>query len=402
MVGAVIEGIKVEDCEIQCASSAAEGVVTTALGIASAEAQYANELSLASAEQDIADFQAQTFIMLAPLDCQKVQADSTARVAELYNESLEANLEILRAQYAMKLALSDVQKHANDAQRLQLQQQQAESLAIDVAAAQNDPNVRIYQNDAVVNADVSFNDAIQMAYRQTRVFEYYTSQSYAKKGDLFLIRMVSAGQYNLENYMLELDNAFLGFQEEFGNPDLRVMALSLRDDILKVPYIGPDQQPLNENDRIKQMQAALRDVGRLDSHGYLTLPFSTQLKELSPLTRDHKIHHIEVDLQGGRMGDHVAHVYVRMAGTGVVHNVTDGLDYFVFPERTAVVNASILGNKLFDPEVYKNYRFRDRPLVNTEWELVFNQRDELVNQDIDLQSLADVRVLIYYTDFTTF
>ena len=61
-------------------------------------------------------------------------------------------------------------------------------------------------------------------------------------------------------------------------------------------------------------------------------------------------------------------------------------------------NASILGNKLFDPEVYRNYRFRDRPLVNTEWELVINQRDEFVNQDIDLQSLADVRVLIYYTE----
>jgi hypothetical protein len=401
-VSAVIEGISIEDCEIQCASSAAEGLIATELGVASAEAQYANEITMAAAEQNIADFQASSFELLAPVDCQKVMTDSTARVSELYYESLEANLEVLRAQYAMKLALSDVQKDTNEAQRLQLQQTQAEELAIDVAAAQNDPNVRIYQNDAVVNADVSFNDALQMAYRQTRVFEYYTSQSYAKKGDLFLIRMISSGQYNLENYLLELDNAFLSFQEEFGNPDLRVMALSLRDDIMKIPFIGNDGLPLSENDRIKMMQTKLQDVGLLDAHGYLTLPFSTQLKQLSPLTRDHKIHHIEVDLQGGRMGDHVAHIYVRMAGTGVVHNVSDGLDYFVFPERTAVVNASILGNKLFDPEVYRNYRFRDRPLVNTEWEFVINQRDELVNQDIDLQSLADVRVLIYYTDFTTF
>jgi hypothetical protein len=71
-------------------------------------------------------------------------------------------------------------------------------------------------------------------------------------------------------------------------------------------------------------------------------------------------------------------------------------------ERTGVVNASLLGSKVYDPEVYRNYRFRDRPLVNTLWELIINQRDEAVNRDIDLQSLTDIRILIYYSDFTTF
>jgi hypothetical protein len=41
-------------------------------------------------------------------------------------------------------------------------------------------------------------------------------------------------------------------------------------------------------------------------------------------------------------------------------------------------------------------------MVNTLWELVINRRDETVNKDIDLATLSDVRVLIYYSDFTSF
>ena len=34
------------------------------------------------------------------------------------------------------------------------------------------------------------------------------------------------------------------------------------------------------------------------------------------------------------------------------------------------------------------------------WELVFNKRDEQVNLDIDLNALTDIKLYIYYTDFT--
>jgi hypothetical protein len=52
--------------------------------------------------------------------------------------------------------------------------------------------------------------------------------------------------------------------------------------------------------------------------------------------------------------------------------------------------------------VYRNKRLRDRPFVNTSWELLINQRDELENQDINLQSLNDLRLYVYYTDFTSY
>jgi hypothetical protein len=32
--------------------------------------------------------------------------------------------------------------------------------------------------------------------------------------------------------------------------------------------------------------------------------------------------------------------------------------------------------------------------------LVFNQKDETENMDVDLNSLTDLRLYIYYTDFT--
>ena len=91
-----------------------------------------------------------------------------------------------------------------------------------------------------------------------------------------------------------------------------------------------------------------------------------------------------------------------MSGTGLVHNVNDDIDYFVFPTRTAVINPYLNGNKAFEPDVYKNFRLRDRPFVNTLWELVINQVDEEANKDIDLQTLTDIRLLVYYTDFTAY
>jgi hypothetical protein len=149
------------------------------------------------------------------------------------------------------------------------------------------------------------------------------------------------------------------------------------------------------------LQARLMDPKWLDSRGYLTIPFSTNIAALSPVTRNHKIHHVELDISGVILGDEYARLYLRCAGTGVVRSVSDTQDFYVFPERLGVVNASIRGSKTFDPEIYRNYRFRDRPLVNTRWELIINRRDEAVNQDIKLGSISDVSLYFYYTDFTS-
>ena len=65
-----------------------------------------------------------------------------------------------------------------------------------------------------------------------------------------------------------------------------------------------------------------------------------------------------------------------------------------------MINPSFNGVKVLSREVYVNQRFRDRPLVNSHWELIFNHRDEFVNYDVDLNNLSDIKLFLYYTDFT--
>ena len=53
-------------------------------------------------------------------------------------------------------------------------------------------------------------------------------------------------------------------------------------------------------------------------------------------------------------------------------------------------------------EIYRNFRLNDRPLVNDNWEMIINQRDELVNQDIDLNAITDIKLFVFYNDFTVY
>jgi hypothetical protein len=365
-------------------------------------AQRFVDQDIAEKNREIAGIQAESFKVMGANQCSAIRADSGAVIEKLYNSMLLARLESARALNDVAIAAGDLQKLRNNAQRLQVQQEEGEQLAIDVAAAQNDPNVRLYQNDAIINADVSFNAAMAAAYRLTRVYEYYTSQSYAKKEQLFVIRMVTAGQYNLENYLLELDNAFNDFEEQYGNPDLRVLSLSLKEDIFKIPLLESTADGLAEKRRNELFTQRLLDVSRRDANGYIVIPFSTSLGQLSPVTVNHKVRHVEVDLQGVVLGDPTARVYVRMNGTGAVRNVGRDTDFYLFDPRLGVVNASRNGVKDYDPEVYRNYRFRERPLVNSQWELILNTRDEPANRDVQWRTLTDIRLLFYYSDFTSF
>ena len=106
------------------------------------------------------------------------------------------------------------------------------------------------------------------------------------------------------------------------------------------------------------------------------------------------------------MGDDLGRVYLRQRGTGVVRGVDDEKRYFSFPERTAVVDAYFNGEQPFyqnvQENIYQTWRFKDRPFVNTQWDVVVNQKDEYENMDIDLASLGDIRLFIYYSDFTVF
>ncbi len=383
----------------ECISDIKNTTIRTIAATAVSALNFTSQEKIIAKEARIANIERNTARWVTENECDAALIDSNARTETILLQLEELDLEQLKGSYQTRLAMSEIERLYDRAVRLQTEQEEAFELLVDVEAARTDPNVRIYRNDAIINADIAFEDALAAIYKATRVFEYYTSQSYEAKEQLFLIRMVTAGDYNLENYVLALENAFYDFEETYGAADLRVMQLSLMDDILQIPLLDDDSQPIPDEDRYAMLRERVQDVDLLDENGYITMNFATQLERLSPLTRNHKIVHVEAEM-AVTTADHVGRLYLRPVGTGIVRSLGDTTDYYVFPQRTAVINPFFNGNRVFTPEVYQNTRLRDRPLVNTNWELVFNQRDEVENKDISLDTLTDVRLYVYYTDFT--
>ncbi len=338
------------------------------------------------------------------VQCDLAIINSNAQTATQMLALRDLQISGLAAEYRVNLAVSEVQKLRQQAKRLELEWQETLDTTVNVESAKNDPNIRIYRNDSVINAEISFDDAMREAYRLTRVYEYYTSTSYIDKDQLFLIRMVSSGDYNLENYIYDLKNSFDRFEEEYGIPELRVQVVSLRDDIFDIPTLGDNGEALSINERSALLRDRLSDPGLLNSDGFLAIPFTSNLEDLSPLTRNHKIFYIEANIEGNDNGDFLGRVYLRLVGTSIIKSLDDELAYYRFPTRTAVINPFFNGTRQFSQsnELYRSYRLREFPLVNTDWEMVLNQRNEKVNQDINLDELIDIKLYIFYTDFTQY
>src|SRR5262245_18386877 len=115
---------------------------------------------------------------------------------------------------------------------------------------------------------------MRSAYQATKVHEYYTSQSYGDLDQLSLVSMVSRGDYNLECYLRDLEDAFSRFEESYGNPDTRVDLVSLGGSILRIPRVDDAGRTVSEAERVALFRAALADTHHLDGQGYLTVPFS--------------------------------------------------------------------------------------------------------------------------------
>lgn len=350
--------------------------------------------------KQIAEAQAAEGLWEGLQDCELTKIDSNARIKSQLLAVRDIRLEAVQALYRVRLAFSTIQQYRDQSKRIANEMQEMEEQTINIEAARNDPNIRIYKNDSIINADRTFESALAAAYQATKVFEYYTSQTYGRLDQLFLVRMVSHGDYNLENYLSELEDAYLAFQQAFGNPDERVDILSLRDDIFQIPRLGSNGAAVSQSARISELRAKLTDVALLDEQGYLTVPFATSVARLSPLTRNHKIKRIEAEVVGSSVGDPIGRVYLRQKGTGIVRSVGDEKIYYRFPELAAVINPFFNGVRSLDGATYSSARLRDRPYANSRWDLVLNQKDETANMDIDLNSVTDIRLYLYYTDFT--
>ena len=325
-----------------------------------------------------------------------VLINSNAMVDKLMLDLYSAELAVLRAELGVRLALGRISALRAESERLLTQQAEAEALTFNVQAARNDPNVRLFKNSAVEDADKSFKDALSDVYRATRIVEYYTQQSYPEFERLFLARMVGRGEFSLENYLFDLQRAYRAFEESNGTPALRVARVSLKDDIFKIPL---DQ---GIDDRGALFRARLADPRYLDGDGTRSFPFATGPELVSPLTAIHKIDHIEVNIEGeGNLGDKVGRIYLTQQGSGVVNGLDGARNYYAFPKLTTVVNTYFKGEKysVFDQDVYSDARLRDRPLLNTLWTLGLNTKEEAANRDIPAEKLSDIVIFFFYRDF---
>ncbi len=337
------------------------------------------------------------------LQCEAFKVDRAFRLDDAVDGLVVNEYAIRQANNEIRRQTATVNGLRNEAKAIRARADAVRQARINVEAAYNDPTQRIIRNETVIRADRQFKRALREAYRATRIFEYYTSQSYAAKSDLLLIRMAASGANTLQDYLLDLEDAFLEFEYQFGQPDLRLAIISMRDKI--VPKLRKNAAMTLQERRLA-FQETLKDHTLKDPRGWLRVPFSTKLKMTSPITANHKVMYVEVELVGRDLGDSLGRVYLRQTGTGAIRDLQGGIQANTFPPSTAVVNTIFNGrrgspNTSFNAEIYRNWRLRDRPLINTTWELIFNMVDEQVNKDIDLDGLQDVVLYIYYTDFTS-
>lgn len=364
-------------------------VVQTAIGVANIGLQVGVSL-------------AETEIALENIDtqCEATRIDTEFTVKSHFRRINEVAQEIVAVAKDVEIAMAEIRRLVNESDRLQADQDETTQLAVDVEAARNDPNIRLYRNDSILEADRTYEEARREAYRATKVFEYYTAQSYPDVDSLLDVRMVSHGGITLEAYLSELSEAFYQFQENYGNDDLRLQIVSLRDDIFDIPRLGPNGQATTDAERREEFQRRLQDPTLLDARGYRRIPFATDILDMSPATLNHKIAYVEIDvLANTTPSETIARMYLEQSGTSTVRQVDDDLTFYALPKRTAVIDVLFNNVRWFGPELYKSELLKDRPVVNTRWDLVINTKDETANDDLDLSQITDIRILLFYTDF---
>jgi hypothetical protein len=363
---------------------------------------FGAQLEIDKAAKSLGDLQANGARMKVLHECDQAKVNSNATIRDLTLEYADLDLQALKADYQMRIALDALLHMRQEAAAIMQEEEESQQMAISIEASRNDPNTRIYRNDTVQRADSTFARAIAKAYRATKAYEYLTGKSYADISSLLLIRMITRGQPNLADYMANLKDAYDHFTEHYIDAP-GVMVVSLMDDVLDIPRIGLDGLAIPVGERQRLLRQRLNSPELLNKDGFVEMPFATLLWRIPLLSAMSKIDHIEVEFSGSNVGDAQGHLQVTQQGTSTLQRL-DGTTWFLRLESgQALANiffngfrAHVAGNADF----YKNRQLKDRPVVNGDWKLVLDQRADIDNQDIDLNSITDVKLYIYYTFYT--
>jgi hypothetical protein len=314
-----------------------------------------------------------------------------------------ARVEVAKGVRRLQAAGQRVESLRQGAERLMSEVKEVRELSINKQAARSNPNFRIYKDDSVRNAEIAFKKLLTEAYKSTVIYEYHTSQTYPERDNLHMSRMVDYGEYNLQNYIYDLEDAFWAFEDHYGLAELRVLPLSLRDDIFESMRVGPNGKAFSERAVKDSVEEWLNRS--MDETGRAMLSFNIGSKHVSPSTRVHKVAYVEacIEKQTASAAQH-PRIYLDMSGTSLVWALGGGWRDYDFGGRPAVVTARWCSGSDYswDPKIFRSQKFTQRPLFNNQWDLSINFTGEPANVKYGPDQFDELQIFFYYFEFTDF
>ena len=329
------------------------------------------------------------------------------QIKNILVEMTSARIEVTESKKRLEIAGHKVASEYKTATRLLAELHEMKELTINKAAARNNPNFRIYRDDNVRNAEIAFKSVLAEAYKATLVYEYYTSQTYPFYQELLYARMVNYGEYNLQNYLYDLEDSFWEFEDKFGVPELRVLPVSLKDDIFPGMRVASDGEAHSEKATLSSVRTWLKQLR--DEDGVARFSFQIGPEHVSPNTRVHKVSYIEACV-GEVDGTAPVHprIYMDMGGKSTVRRFgwpTTPDEPFNFGSRPSIVTARWCSGEdsfSWDQKIFQSQKYNQRPLFNTEWEVSINFTTEPANTNYGPEDFDDLKLFFYYFEYTDF
>lgn len=228
---------------------------------------------------------------------------------------------------------------------------------------------------------------------------YVSSPDYAH-AELAPIRTSSRGLQNLTQYVNELEGLFSEFTSRFPSPlHPSVYSYTLRD-LMKIPKVDDQGQPLTEAERSALFTRTLFHPSQQRPDGSWFASWGLSPNDVHPLTQQHMLLFIQSGLYGERLGDNEGSVTLIPHGESIMHghNVTT---WHRFTPYTAALNPLIGGLPAEPFDVYRNDQLRHMPLLQNDWMLQLNP-NAINNQDINLATLRDLSLHFHVNHQLTF
>ena len=319
-------------------------------------------------------------------ECEGRTIDADVRTRERLAELIALQVTLQREERDVLEAITAIERLWQRATHHQLAMDEDLSLAADLDATLRSPTSRIYQESAFLEADETFDAAHEAVYRLMLLFERTSQQTYADRDLILTARIASTGTNNLEALLQELESAILDFEEAQGQPDARVMQLSLRDDILHIPRLGADGDATSIDRRAVSLRGFLEETARRDASGRIVIPFSLEppATSIDGITHNDRVMAIDVRISSGGSNASVEDGTAQAKGVSVIHRADDETTYRVFSRDAATLTTG--------PAMQGNSS-AGVPLANSTWELT-------IAPEVDLGGLSDIELVVYYSNRT--